>query len=685
LLDDLGFDYAAAAEQFNASNMLAQGMSANTMQANSPFTDTFDKTQLWLELTNVAGGMVNLNLHNATNQVYAIWVATNLSTGWSVETEVWPTNSDVMPFSVASLNRQTLFLRAQDWTGFTENGNTVPDWWFWNFFHSTVLSDTDLDSQGNTLLYDYTNAIDPNPIRFSIRVTNQFVNTSQPTLQLVVASGVPENYALLVDSTNFLEATWTAYGSSNIILNLGSSEGWHEVRIGLKDSLTNSAPVWAGTRVKLDLTAPALIITNPTAATVMQPMIQLQGYSPEALAHISYDLQNAAQHITNRDVFVLNRHYSTNTWEFTTNAFQAFDVPLTNGANTLTLHATDLAGNSTTASYTFTLDYSDKPPPTIDLFWPQDGAALSGSSFTWRGHVDDFTAKVQAQVTDASEKTTVVNALVERDGHFWAQNLPLSDGENYLTMTATDAAGNVSTKSITVLKSAVSLTFNEVSPDQLWNPNVTASGTIDSSDYAVWVNGVRASMVNGTWQAQNVPMTPGGTAVFQVRAIPNTDHEGNGTGGSGGTSATYESSGNPASSSAIDIETEPEKQMRIYLEAHAQTWDDSMTVDEQSVDYTDVTTHADYSWKCVTGWKDKGGGSGNETETWQVLINAPPLYDNCLSTQTTVYDYSWPPSPWPNLAWGPTAYTENITSECGANQGVSGTGDCGRLCDPRGQ
>jgi hypothetical protein len=43
---------------------------------------------------------------------------------------------------------------------------------------------------------------------------------------------------------------------------------------------------------------------------------------------------------------VLSQDYTTNTWEFTTNAFRAFDVPLTNGANLLTFHATDLTSDA---------------------------------------------------------------------------------------------------------------------------------------------------------------------------------------------------------------------------------------------------------------------------------------------------------------------------------------------------
>ena len=59
----------------------------------------------------------------------------------------------------------------------TENGNTTPDWWFWEYFGTVALSDTNLDSQGNTLLYDYQNGLDPNVIQFSFQFANYYVNT----------------------------------------------------------------------------------------------------------------------------------------------------------------------------------------------------------------------------------------------------------------------------------------------------------------------------------------------------------------------------------------------------------------------------------------------------------------------------------------------------------------------------
>ena len=93
----------------------------------------------------MSGGVSSLNLHNGTNEVYAVWSTTNL-TDWGVETEVWPTDTNCMPFTVQTLGRQNLFMVAQDWTGVTENGNTTPLWWLWEYFGTTALSDTNLDS-----------------------------------------------------------------------------------------------------------------------------------------------------------------------------------------------------------------------------------------------------------------------------------------------------------------------------------------------------------------------------------------------------------------------------------------------------------------------------------------------------------------------------------------------------------
>ena len=596
---------------------------------------------MWLEITNVSGGVAYLNLHNATNQVYAITSKTNLAlAGWNIEQEVWPTNPAVMPFAVPVLDRTSmLFIRAQDWTGVTENGNTTPEWWFWKYFGMVGLSDTNLDSGGNTLVFDYEeglipDGLAPNVISFTWSYTNynQYVSTSIEA-QVNVTGGMPSFFAVVLDSTNFAGATWNAYTSSNIIINLGTTQGWHDVWIGLRGWLPRAEQTWqhkhfffpddpdvisftwsytnqsqyVSTPVKaqvnvtggmpffftvvLDSTnitgatwnaytssniiinlgttqgwhnvwivlrgwqsnapqtwqlkhlnlalPPVLAITNPVANVVSQPIIQISGFCQEPLASISYDISNAVGVATNQPSEITDRYYDTNVWGFTTNYFECLDVPLVTGLNIITIHATDLAGNTTATNFNFTLDYSSKTnPPLVQITWPQTGAQLSGSNFTVTGWVADPTVTITTQLvltngsgTNAYVYTNMYAGAADRSGNFWLGNLPISAGTNAFPITVKDVAGNTSVTNISVIQSALVLTINPVTPDsQLWQPTVNLTGTISDTTYAVWVNGVKGhNNGNGTWSANNVPVNNGGTASFAATAYAPNEQQPDGS------------------------------------------------------------------------------------------------------------------------------------------------------------
>jgi hypothetical protein len=430
-----------------------------------------------------------------------------------------------MSCTMPTLAWPNLFLRAQDWTGVTHGGNSTPDWWFWEYFGTTAMSDTNQDSQGRTLLYDYQNQIDPNVISFTLSYTNQSVNATGAPLQLSVTAGMPTYFAVLVDNTNLDEATWRDYTSSNFIINLGTNEGWHHIDVGLRGRPLTAYQTWEATRFKLDLTPPKLVITNPIVSLVTQPVIQLQGYCPEALANLSYDLTNAVGLATNQQIIVLSQYYDTNTLELTTNYFQGFDIPLTNGVNRITLHATDWAGNVTTTNLTYTLDYSTKTnAPTVQLAWPKAGTRISGSSFTWRGRISDPTARVSAQIVDTNGVVNYVSGRVSREGDFWIADIPLGGGNNSLSLTVTDAAGNTNTTTIPVVQSSLVLTITSAGLGQV------VTGTISDTNYTIWVNGVKATNnLDGTWIAQKPNLTLD-TPTLKVRAIPNSDNGGNGGG-----------------------------------------------------------------------------------------------------------------------------------------------------------
>lgn len=499
---------------------------------NSYTPNNINTNLLWLQITNVFNGAAYANLFNATDQVpgqvsaYAIWSTPDLTIPfayWQVETEVFPTNetTNCLPFAVATLGRQDLFLRAQDWTGVDSDGDGVPDWWDWLYFGVTTMdtSGQDYSGDGSTFAQDYSYNTPPTVFTFSgIAVANQYVQSGFPVVQLNVA-GYPYSLGIAVDDTNFAnDAVWQPYGGSNVTVNLGGTQGWHDVWIGLRGHAdATSAAVWQWNRLKLDRTPPTLVITSPTNGVVTQPFIQLQGHSSEPLSLIRYDLSNAAGTVSNQVVRVCGQDYDTNTFEYTTTYFQAYGVSLTNGLNVVTLHAADYAGNSTTLTANFTLDYSSKTnPPVVRLLWPQNGLEICGSAIVCRGWVDDDTATVTAQLVDANDQTNSVGAMVGRDGGFYANSLTLASGANHLRYTVTDAAGNVATTNITVSTSDLELTIDPVKPGQ-----ALVTGTIGGTNYAIEVNGVSGTNNgDGTWAATITPIGIGGGAVV-VNAVQN--------------------------------------------------------------------------------------------------------------------------------------------------------------------
>jgi len=425
-------------------------------------------------------------------------------------------DTNCQPFTLQNYDRQNLFVRAEDWTGVTESGNTVPDWWLWKYFGTTALSDTNLDSGGiYTLGDDFTNGRDPNVLQFSIQVANNYVSSTPAQVQLAMV-GSPYYIAVLVDDTNFNNAVWNNFSSSTVDVNLGFTEGWHQVWIGLRGHADDvSAAIWQWKRLKLDFTPPALVITGPTNGTVDVPVIQLTGYSPEALAHISYELTNLSGVFSNQQVLITSQFCSTNTWEFTTNYFEGVDIPLTIGLNQFTIQATDMAGNTTTTNFSLTLDYSAKTnPPVVQLDWPQDGMVFCGSQIVCRGSVSDPTVHITAIMVDTNNMTNTFNGLVGRDSKFAIDNLPLIGGVNHLTLTVTDVAGNVTITNLSILQGDAGLTIDPVAAGQ-----TIVTGSISSTNFTVWVNGIQATLTGNTWEADNVPTRPNG--LVKVTAVPN--------------------------------------------------------------------------------------------------------------------------------------------------------------------
>jgi hypothetical protein len=168
--------------------------------------------------------------------------------------------------------------------------------------------------------------------------------------------------------------------------------------------------------------------------------------------------------------------------------------------------------------FVVTRDFSVASNPVVTITWPSTGAAIADSSVTVRGLVDDPTVTVTATVTDAGGNATVVAGSMERDGHLWAENLPLAEGANQIALSVTNAAGMGITTNITVTKTDMALALTGIDGD-LWQPTVNVSGVISDLSAPVWVNGVQGvNNGDGTWNANAVPVSAGGVASFAMSA-----------------------------------------------------------------------------------------------------------------------------------------------------------------------
>ena len=492
LMDDLDFDYPAAAQANTLLRTRGDGFpmpGGGGSGGGGGYTNQFvapviNPGELWLEFTNsdLSTGVAFLNLHAATN----VWGATNeiygvfstpdlLAPGWNLETEVWQTtNYAVVPFTIQTQNRSNLFLRAQDFTGETDAFG-IPLWWTWWFLENSIATtNQDFSGNGSTFGEDFTNGVVPVVFSFAgITATNSVFNVTPVPVTLMV-TGWPYYEAVLVDDGNFADAVWNQYNSPNITIPIGSSPGWHDVWVGLRGHGDDpAAAVWQWTRLKLDFNPPQLVLTGPTNRTVTVPVLQLQGYSTAALGGLTYDLSNALTTVTGQMALITGGFYDTNTAEYTTNYFQAYDVPLINGLNVITLHAIDLAGNM--ATLTTNIICAATNPPNVNLLWPQDGMQMSGASFTLQGQVDDPTAIVTLTGQDVDGNPIQLNGRTGRDGNFWVENVPLTTDEDDLTLSVSNAVGGTSF-SFSVYESAVGLTVNAVQAG-----DTTAYGTIGTN------------------------------------------------------------------------------------------------------------------------------------------------------------------------------------------------------------
>ena len=185
-----------------------------------------------------------------------------------------------------------------------------------------------------------------------------------------------------------------------------------------------------------DTTAPAVAITSPTSATTTTASA-----TPFALGGTASDAVGVTQVSWSSDRGGSGTATGTTSWSVS-------GVVLLTGANVLTVTARDAAGNSSTASLTVSYNPPDTTAPSVTITSPTSSATTT---------VATTPINIGGTASDAVGVTEVAwvnnrggNGIATGTTAWSASGVVLLTGDNILTVTAREAAGNSSTDALTV-------------------------------------------------------------------------------------------------------------------------------------------------------------------------------------------------------------------------------------------
>ena len=328
----------------------------------------------------------------------------------------------------------------------------------------------------------------------------------------------------------FENAKWISF-RTNLLVDLGPGDGERTVLFSYRYKGQARSDGWSASSVTVRTSKPVLCIVNPTNMILAQPLVQLQGYASQPLQSVRYDLINSSgmKVSTDQEGFVRGSYEGGFPFKPDEEYFTCLDIELSPGTNTIVIRAEDTAGNLITTNFVYIFSTEGVTSgPSLYQHWPQNNTCISGTEFTIDGKTDDPSAKIIALIVNPAGEFSTREALVERDGKYWVEYLPLLEGRTYVTLVARNASGFTTITNISVRKSHYTLTMDPVPSSKLWNQTVTVTGTASLmfTNYVITVNGAKAILdSSGHWRADKVPVTEGGTASFLVNAMPKSGHD----------------------------------------------------------------------------------------------------------------------------------------------------------------
>jgi hypothetical protein len=290
----------------------------------------------------------------------------------------------------------------------------------------------------------------------SIPLLNQPANQTSPLNALIAPlslSAIDPDGDSLQFSHSGLPLGLVLNPATGIITGIPVALGTFNVTIFVADGLVTTSQTFTWSIVagnSSDTTPPSLSITSHTSGqTVTTASITLAGTVT--------DSGSGDNGVTGVAVNGAAATGGTATGSATANWSRS--VALANGANTLTVIATDGAGNSRSTQITITRGTPDTTAPSLAITSHTTGQTVNTSSIVLAGTASD-NGRGNSGITSVTVNgSAATGGTATGSGTAnWNRSVALSTGANTLTVVATDGAGNQRTSSISVTYAVPSMT-----------------------------------------------------------------------------------------------------------------------------------------------------------------------------------------------------------------------------------